>query len=377
MLKMFCRSAFVAMIASIILATNASVFAAEVAELPEIPLEARIINGEVYVKASSLTGEIGGSGRYDSSAGTYYYRPEALVPDVVRKVSPSVVAIIGKPDDEYAADRYSLAHGTGVIVKSDGWIVTNAHVVQDMKQIIVVTEDGREYEGTRQQMDVTSDLALVKIEATGLPAATFAPAPLSVNVGQTVVAIGTPVSFSLRNTATVGVISGMNRSVSSDYYLLQTDAAINPGNSGGPLVNLQGEIVGINSMKFAEIGIDSMGFAIPADTVQYVLEHFERYGKVKRASLGLTLEESWAAFIGLPTDDPLTVISVNADTAVQAGINRGDLLYAVAGQQVSTQVEVNERLKAYLPGDKVAITLLTVDGELVFTELELTESDSR
>jgi len=366
------RWAIAVVLAAMMMSGNASAAAAD-----GVSLEAKTMNGEVYVKASSLTAEMGGSGKYDAASNTYHFHPGNLVPDVIKKVSPSVVAIIGKPDDEYAADRFSLAHGTGVIVKSDGWIVTNAHVVQDMKQILVVTEDGREFEGTRKQMDVTSDLALVKIEAKDLQAAAFAPSPLQVSVGETVIAIGTPVSFSLRNTATVGVISGMNRSVSSDYNLLQTDAAINPGNSGGPLVNLKGEIVGINSMKFVDVDIDSMGFAIPADTVQYVLHQFDKYGKVMRPSLGVTLDESWAAVVGLPTDEPLQVVGVESAAAKAAGIAAGDQLYAVAGQQVSTLVEVSELLKAYLPGDKVDVTLLTAAGELAFKQLELTTSTAQ
>lgn len=367
---------FVMLAASLTLAASSPAYAAQAAS-DSVPLDAKVINGEVYVKASSLTAEMGGSGRYDPATKKYAYSPGALVPEVIKRVSPSVVAIIGKPDDEFADDRFSLSHGTGVIVKSDGWIVTNAHVVQDMKQILVVTEDGKEYEGTRKQIDLTSDLALVKIEAKDLPAAAFAPSPLQVGVGETVIAIGTPVSFSLRNTATVGVISGMNRSVSSDYNLLQTDAAINPGNSGGPLVNLKGEIVGINSMKFVDVDIDSMGFAIPADTVQYVLGQFEKYGKVMRPSLGVTLDESWAAVVGLPTDEPLQVMGVVSDAARKAGIAAGDRLYAVAGRQVSTLVEVSELLKAYMPGDQVAITLLTADGELAFKQIELSASTAQ
>lgn len=307
----------------------------------------RVIDGELYVKAS-------------------------LVPDVIKEVSPSVVAIIGKPADEKKANRFALSHGTGVIVKSDGWIVTNAHVVQNMERIVVVTADGKEYSGSRKQVDAASDLALVKINAKGLKTAKLASTPLKVEVGETVIAIGTPVSFSLRNTATVGVISGMNRSVSSDYNLLQTDAAINPGNSGGPLVNLKGEVVGINSMKFVDVDIDSMGFAIPADTVRYVLEHFDKYGKVKRASLGLELEESWSAVVGLPTEEPMTVLSATSPNARKIGIAAGDQLYAVNGKQVSTIVELNELLKAFLPGQTVSVTLLS-DGDLVTRKLVLSE----
>jgi serine protease Do len=338
-----------------------------------VAIDAKVIDGEVYVKATSLISQIGGTGTYNSSTKKYTYSPDSIIPDVIKKVSPSVVAIIGKPADEHSSNRFSLAHGTGVIVKSDGWIVTNAHVVKDMDKIVVVTADGKEYAGTRKQIDYTSDLALVKINATKLKIAKLASNPLKVQVGESVIAIGTPVSFSLRNSATVGVISGMNRSVSSDYNLLQTDAAINPGNSGGPLVNLKGEVVGINSMKFVDVDIDSMGFAIPADTVQYVLDHFYKYGKVKRPSLGLELEESWSAVVGLPTEEPMTVIAVSSANAGKAGVKVGDQLYSVNGKQVASAVELNELLKAHLPGQTVDVTLLS-DGDLITKKLVLSES---
>lgn len=331
---------------------------------------AKKINGEVYVKASSLTNALGGTGTFDSKTNTYVYTP-ADIPSVVKKVSPSVVAIIGKPKDIGSADpRYALAHGTGVIIRADGWIVTNAHVVEGMTNLVVVTADGKQYDAERTHSDAASDLALVKIKAVKLPIAKLAPSPLKVQVGETVVAIGTPVSFSLRNTATSGVLSGMNRSISSAYNLLQTDAAINPGNSGGPLVNMKGEVIGINSLKFVEVGIDNLGFSIPADTVRYVTNHFFKYGYVKRASLGIELEESWSALIGIPTTDPLTVKSVSSATAEKAGIQNGDQLYKVAGKQVSTIVELNELLKSYLPGQQVEVMLL-IDGDLVTRKLTL------
>ncbi|WP_254639627.1 S1C family serine protease [Cohnella sp. GbtcB17] len=338
-----------------------------------VSLPVKVINGEAYVKATSLTAALGGTGAYDKASQTYKYTP-ADVPSVIKQVAPSVVAIIGKPDA--AGGRFELAHGTGVIIKEDGLIVTNAHVVQDMTRIVVVTADGKEYEGTRKQIDVTSDLALVQIKASGLKPAKFAASPLKVTVGEPAIAIGTPVSFSLRNTATVGVVSGLNRSISDDYNLLQTDAVINPGNSGGPLVNMKGEVVGINSMKLEDVDIDSMGFAIPADTVQYVLNQFAKYGKVMRPSLGLELEESWSAVVGLPTEEPMTVTSVVSAEAQAAGFKVGDQIYAVGGKQIATLVELSELLKSYLPGGKIAVTVLA-DGDLVSRQVVLSKSLSQ
>ncbi|GFN32619.1 S1C family serine protease [Paenibacillus xylaniclasticus] len=335
-----------------------------------LSFDAKIINGEVYVKASAVTSTFGGSGTYDSKTGKYSYTPANQVTDVVKKVSPSVVAIIGKVKGY--DNRNALAHGTGVVWKSDGQIVTNAHVVKDLSSIVVVTADGKQFNGKTLYIDETSDLAVVKVNASGLKPAVFASLPLNIQEGEQVVAIGTPVSFSLRNTATSGILSGMNRSVSSYYQLLQTDAAINPGNSGGPLVNMKGEVIGINSMKFVSDDVDNLGFSIPMDTVQYVLKHFTKYGKVNRASLGVELEESWSAIVGLPTTDPLTVTKVVSDAAKKAGIAVGDELYSVAGVQVSSIVEVNELLKGYLPEQTVEVTLLS-DGDLVTKKLKLSQ----
>ncbi|THF80728.1 S1C family serine protease [Cohnella fermenti] len=349
---------------------------AEAVAPAKVALDATVINGEVYVKASSLLAQTGGTGSYDAATKKYTYTAPDPVPAVIKQVSPSVVGIIGKPQDGSASNRFSLAHGTGVILKADGLILTNAHVVSEMDHIVVVTADGKEYEGTRKYMDSSSDLALVKINATGLKPATFAATPLKVEVGETVIAIGTPVSFSLRNTATVGVVSGMNRSVSSYYNLLQTDAAINPGNSGGPLVNLKGEIVGINSMKFVDVDIDSMGFAIPADTVQHIVNQIAKFGKVLRADLGVELEESWEAVVGLPTEEPMVVTSVDSKEAIAAGFQVGDELYSVNGKQVSTLVELHELLKASTPGQTATVTALS-DGDLVTRKVVLTTSSAK
>ncbi|MDR6552572.1 S1C family serine protease [Paenibacillus qinlingensis] len=310
----------------------------------------------------------------------------ADIPQVIEKASPSVVAIIGKPSSEVdktlEKNRFNLAHGTGVIVASNGVIVTNAHVVKDMKNIVVVTSEGTTYRGHASNIDEESDLALVKIDAVGLQPATFASSS-DIKVGETVAAIGTPISFALRNSVTVGIVSGLDRSVSSQYQLIQTDAAINPGNSGGALINMKGEVIGINTMKYADIGIENLGFAIPVDTVKYVLKHFELYGKVKRAYTGLELEESWEAVVGLPSMAGLRVDYVDADSpAAEAGIEQDEVVVSIGSDSVQTLVDYNEAIKKYLPGQTVDIKLqsgsatLTKSvklGELHNTEATLTE----
>ncbi len=300
------------------------------------------------------------------------------VPQVISLMSPSVVGIIGKAASGGGEvdDRYNLAHGTGVIWKSDGWIVTNAHVVDGLTGITIVTSDGKSYKAKGVYSDPMSDIALVKINAKSLKPAKFAATAQNALVGETVVAIGTPISFSLRNSASVGVVSGLNRSVDGSYRLIQTDTAINPGNSGGPLVNLKGEVIGINSKKFAAVGIENMGFSIPAETVRYVTDHLLKYGEVRRAALGLELEESWSAIVGLPSDDPLTVTKVLSAEARKIGIQEDDVLYAINGKRVFSVVDINERLKSFMPGQHVQL-LMQRDGDIVNLKLTLSQDGSQ
>lgn len=298
------------------------------------------------------------------------------VPQIIRTVSPSVVGIIGKAGGaaDGPDDRYNLTHGSGIIVRADGWIMTNAHVMAGLTNAVVVTSDGTSYNITDTYMDEFSDLALVRIKAKSLKPVTFARSAADLQVGEKVIAIGTPISFSLRNSATVGVISGLNRSVEAAYRLIQSDTAINPGNSGGPLVSMKGEVLGINSLKFAAVGVENMGFSIPAETVKYIMNQLLAYGEVRRPSLGVELEESWPAIVGLPGQEPLTVTKVLTAGAKKAGIAAGDALYAIDGHRVTALVDVNELFKRYKPGAVVKL-LMQSDGDIVVRSLVLGQGD--
>ncbi|WP_044878776.1 S1C family serine protease [Paenibacillus sp. IHBB 10380] len=299
------------------------------------------------------------------------------VPQIVKNISPSVVGIIGKAtgsSQNDSVDRYNLTHGTGVIIKSNGWIVTNAHVIEGLSNAVVVTSEGDTYRITDTRVDVTSDIALIKINAKSLKVAKFAKSAKDTQVGEKVIAIGTPISFSLRNSASVGVVSGLNRALNASYRLIQTDTAINPGNSGGPLVNMKGEVLGINSMKFAAVGVENMGFSIPSETVQYITSNLLQSGEVSRPSLGLELEESWSAIVGLPTDDPLTITKVQSSEAVKAGIQEGDVLYSIDGHTVTSVVDINELFKKYVSGQTVKL-MMQSDGDIVIRKLVLSSKD--
>ena len=374
-LKILYRSA--GLTAAACLLASTFMFTSEV-NAASVSLDAKQEDGQIYINSKEVLAKLGGTGKYDSKTGKYIYTAKDQVPDVVDNVSPSVVGIIGRAEDGAetgGSDRYNLAHGTGVIIKSSGWIVTNAHVIDGLTEAVVVTSDGKSYKIVKSYSDPVSDIAIIKINAKSLKAAKFISSSEQTRVGETVIAIGTPVSFSLRNSATVGVVSGLNRTVNGSYRLIQSDTAINPGNSGGPLVNLKGEVVGINSMKFAALGVENTGFSIPAETVNYVIKHYFTYGEVRRASLGVELEESWSAIVGLPTEDPLTITSVLTKEAKKAGIKEGDELYSIAGKRVTSVVDINELLKSYLPGQKVKL-LMQSGGDIVSRQVVLTQGET-
>lgn len=304
------------------------------------------------------------------------------IPQIIAKVSPSVVGIIGEvatnplegwDGEESGSDQegYNLAHGSGVIIRSNGWIVTNAHVVEEMENIRVVTSEGKTYKVREVYSDPISDIALIRINVTGFKPAKFVSAKATTLVGESVIAIGTPVSLSLRNSATVGIVSGLNRAAGAQYRLIQTDATINPGNSGGPLVNMRGEILGINSMKYAAVDIDNTGFTIPATTVQYIVHQLFTQGEVVRAGLGLELTESLSATIGLPSEDPLTVSEVLSAQARKVGVQKGDVLYSVAGHRITARVDLNELMKSYVPGQTVRV-LMQSGGDILERRIVLT-----
>ncbi|OQB13352.1 MAG: putative serine protease HhoB precursor [Firmicutes bacterium ADurb.Bin193] len=328
-------------------------------------IEADIImkDDRIYVPLRAVSESMGATVSWDETNNTASIetsRSDSILPQVIKDASPFVVAIIGGYSFEGTPaykEKYmqGTAHGTGVIIKSGGEILTNAHVVKDLNNIIVVLYDGSGYEATIKYIDEETDLAVIKINRLGLQTARFADDE-DIVIGKTVVAIGTPISFSLRNSASLGIISGINRSITNDYRLIQTDASINPGNSGGPLVNMNGEVVGINSSKLAGIGVEGMGFSIPAGTVKYVLKHFETYGRVRRPDIGATLQESVFAYMGLPADTGLMVSSVKEGSPAQtAGILINDTIIEVNGCAVHSIVDWNEEMKKYLPADTVTL----------------------
>ena len=295
---------------------------------------------------------------------------DELIPSVIETVSPSVVGIIGRGKTEsYYGSQEGIMSGSGVIIKTGGEILTNAHVVKNMNTILVVMNDGKGYEAQLKYIDEDTDLAVVKIKKIGLPVVKFANNE-DIVVGKQVIAIGTPITFSLRNSATVGHISGLNRSVGEPYRLVQTDTAITHGNSGGALINMNGELVGITSSGYSGTNTN---FAVPVDTVKYVLNQFELYGKVRHISFGAEFQEDWLAELGVPSEAGLTIKGLEKSSPLaKASFKNGDVLVSVDDVAINSIVELNELMKKYLPGDTVKVGVKT-NGEIKYADIVLDE----
>lgn len=281
------------------------------------------------------------------------------VSEIIDEVNPSVVAIIGRNtkyrEEDYVYSKFpkNLQHGSGVVINDKGRILTNNHVVDGLNEIFVVTYDGNVYTAKLLYADKEIDLALLSINRSDLKPMKLA-GESEVKVGDDVVAIGTPLFFGYRNSASKGIISGLNRPVDGTYTYLQTDASINPGNSGGPLVNMKGELTGINTLGY--LFYQGMSFSIPVGNINYFLSHYEKFGKIKRCFTGIEFEENWAALLGLPTNQGLRVVTVQKDAVVtQDQVKEGDMLDSIDGKPTTSIAQYNEILKSYLPGQAVKL----------------------
>mgnify|MGYP002854782751 FL=1 len=262
--------------------------------------------------------------------------------------------------------------GSGVIISDDGYIVTNNHVVNGAEEITVTLNDNREFDARVIGLDETTDLALIKIDATDLPAITIGDSD-ALKVGEWVLAIGNP--FNLTSTVTAGIVSAKARHVGGSQNgiesFIQTDAAINQGNSGGALVNARGELVGINAMLYSQTGsFTGYGFAIPVSIMKKVVGDLEKYGTVQRALLGVSgmdlknyidsqkqKDEKFSKDFG--TNDGVYVAEVIEDgAAAAAGLKEGDVITALGDRKVTKMSELQEATTKYSPGDKTTVTYI-------------------
>ena len=261
-------------------------------------------------------------------------------------------------------DRHGA--GSGVIISQDGYIVTNNHVVGQADEITVKLNDGREFKGRIIGTDETTDLALVKIDAKGLPAIKIGNSD-NLKLGQWVLAVGNP--FNLQSTVTAGIVSAKARSLGANGIesFIQTDAAINAGNSGGALVNEQGELVGINSMIYSQTGsYAGYGFAIPTTIMNKVVGDLKVYGTVQRAILGvqgmnvenyIDSEKAKGNTPDLDVVKGVYVSKISDDSAAEeAGLQEGDVITKIGSKEVTKMSELQEQIAQHKPGDKVELT---------------------
>ncbi|MBX9669039.1 MAG: trypsin-like peptidase domain-containing protein [Candidatus Obscuribacterales bacterium] len=270
-----------------------------------------------------------------------------------------------------------VGSGSGLILRKDGYILTNNHVIQSADDIMVTLSDKRKFKGKVVGRDAFTDLALVKIDAKNLPSAKLGTSK-SLRPGDWAIAIGSPLG--LDHTVTLGIVSALGRSLSeisslNNVELIQTDAAINPGNSGGPLLNIHGEVIGINT-AIRQDG-QNIGFAIPVDVFRGVAEELLNKGKVARAYVGVymqPLDKRLAKSLGLTEDlKGVLVAGVAAESpAQQAGLKPGDIIQRVDGAEVDTSQKVQSLVRQHKPGEQLDFLILR-EGKL--TPIEVTVAD--
>ena len=336
------------------------------------------------------------------------------IPDIAEKAMPSTVGISAKfeyttsgmqsywgfgfynygGNDGSGTTQQITGTGTGIVMTSDGYIITNAHCIYDNESdykcgkavsvSVVMGDDAEtEYDAEIVGYDLETDLAVLKIDATDLTPAEFGNSD-DLRVGELVIAIGNPLGFELQNTVTCGIVSALNREVTineKDMTLIQTDAAINSGNSGGPLLNAYGQVIGINSAKMSSTygsssaSVEGLGFAIPISDAKEIIEDLINNGYVtgrpQFGITGVTVTESDAERLNMPQG--VYVYSVTEGSAAYfAGIHQGDVITAVEGEEIKDMDALNEAKNQHNAGDTITITIFRA-GETLDVELTLQE----
>lgn len=266
--------------------------------------------------------------------------------------------------------------GSGVIIDTKGYIITNNHVIENANKITVTLKDGTELPATLVGTDTQNDIAVIKINATNLTAATYGDSG-ELSVGDLVVAIGNPLG-ELGGTATTGIISALDRELTIDnntLNLLQTDASINPGNSGGGLFDQYGHLVGVVVAKSSGSDVEGLGFAIPINTAAEVAKDLIANGSVKRAAIGISILDASDAQVAMQYNLRYTGVyiqEVNSSKAKKAGLKEGDLIYYFEDVPIQTATDLTGSLAKYKPGDVVNLTVIR-DGKTIDIEVELVE----
>lgn len=297
--------------------------------------------------------------------------PTLTAQEIYARVNPSVVTVIAQLGENGASV------GTGVIFTEDGYILTNYHVLEGGTDCTVALSTGHSYEAFYVAGDAENDLAVLKADLTGLPAAQFGDSE-DLAVGDPVYAIGNPLGYELRGTLTDGIVSAINRDVWVDgrtMNLIQTNAALNTGNSGGPLINAYGQVVGINTIKMTSSysNVEGLGFAIPSATIRSLVNDLLAYGEAQpEPVLGVTVLS-----LGTQLEENLWGIEVQGVTpgsaAALAGIRPGDYVVSCGRVEVTSSQDLLRARRQYRVGDEMPLTIWR-DGELLDVTLELSES---
>ncbi|WP_424945280.1 S1C family serine protease [Caldanaerobacter subterraneus] len=302
-----------------------------------------------------------------------------LIPNIYKIVSPAVVEIDTSTAyrSGYKTEYVPKGSGSGFIISTDGYIVTNNHVIEGASKITVKLLDGRSADAKLIGKDPRTDLAVLKINLPNLPVVKLGDSS-KLQPGELAIAIGNPLGDSFAGTVTAGIISGLNRNLQSDYgpvKLIQTDAAINPGNSGGPLVNSKAEVIGITSVKLTSIGpsiqdpfglfqgqstpVEGMGFAIPINEAKPIIEQLIKHGYVERPMMGIgaqTITPQDAAQYNLPVG--VYVVQVQPGSgAEKAGIQPGDVIIKADGKQIKSFEDLQSVINSHKVGDVINVTI--------------------
>ncbi|MFO7166735.1 MAG: trypsin-like peptidase domain-containing protein [Chloroflexota bacterium] len=318
--------------------------------------------------------------------------------EVVKRVSPAVVTVVNTlaPGAQPDLDRSPFpfpgprqgqprrSSGSGVIVSEEGYIITNHHVIEGQQSLAVIFADGSRRDATLVGSDPLMDVAVLKVDGP-VPGMMVLGDSSQLQPGETVIAIGSPLG-DFRNTVTVGVVSALNRTVSGNAPdgLIQTDAAINSGNSGGPLINLRGEVVGINTLVVRGSGFtgaqaEGLGFAVPSNIVRRVSEQLIATGRVIYPFLGITfitIDAQSAVDYNLPVQAGALVSEVVPDgPSAQAGLQPGDVITAIQGRAIGQDATLRSLLLEHRPGERVTLDILR-NGQQMQLEVTLAERPS-
>ena len=302
--------------------------------------------------------------------------------EIAKEVGPAVVGIKSTIEGQlslFGTRSISEGQGSGIILSSDGYIVTNNHVVEGAVKVVVQLNTGSEYDAQVIGTDEQTDLAVIKIS----PSEELTVAELGdssrVEVGETAIAIGNPMGLEFFGSVTQGIVSAVNRTITIDdrtMNLIQTDAAINSGNSGGALVNSRGEVIGINTVKVSTTGVEGMGFAIPISEAKPIISDLLEYGYVKgRPIIGIStrdVTQYMAMQYGWPQG--AQVMGITTENAARAGLQQGDIITKIDGNRVTVGTDLTEYKDTKSPGDTVSLEVYKyATGSTVTVEVELSE----